>query len=216
VYVAVRMRRVWTLLVVTGALMAGASSALAHPERQSYFPNASKGAVPKYRHAKPPLVVCKRDSRARVRKIFKGRARARTRRHRLRTLRACRFHHIQSAVNAAKSNDRIQIMPGVYKEEPSRKVPVDQPACAAMFETPEDGDAKVPTYEHQVTCPNARNLIAVIGDSLADPDRECDHRCNLLIEGTGRRPKDVLIVGDRLKKDVIRADRADGFFLRNV
>ena len=32
----------------------------------------------------------------------------------------------------------------------------------------------------------------------------------------GRVPKDVLIEGDRLKKDVIRADRADGIFLRNV
>ena len=73
-----------------------------------------------------------------------------------------------------------------------------------------------PTFEHQVKCPNSRNLIAIIGDSLADPDRECDQKCNLLIEGMGRRPKDVMIVGDRLKKDVIRADRADGFYLRNV
>ena len=38
-----------------------------------------------------------------------------------------------------------------------------------MFETPDDGDAKVATYEHQVKCPNARNLIAVVGDSLARP-----------------------------------------------
>jgi hypothetical protein len=74
----------------------------------------------------------------------------------------------------------------------------------------------VPTYEHQVNCPNSRNLIAVIGDSLADPDRECDQKCNLLMEGMGRAPRDVMVIGDRLKKDVIRADRADGFFLRNV
>ena len=85
-----------------------------------------------------------------------------------------------------------------------------------MFEIPDDGDAPVATFEHQVKCPNARNLIAIVGDSLSDPDRECDKKCNLLIEGMGRRPKDVMIVGDRLKKDVIRADRADGFFLRNV
>ena len=85
-----------------------------------------------------------------------------------------------------------------------------------MFETPDDGDAPVPNFEHQVKCPNSRNLIAIIGDSLADPDRECDHKCNLLMEGLGRKPKDVMIVGDRLKKDVIRADRADGFYLRNV
>ena len=67
---------------------------------------------------------------ARVRKIFKGRARARTKRIRLRALKKCRFRHIQSAVNAAKTNDRIQIMPGVYREEPSRRVPVDQAECA--------------------------------------------------------------------------------------
>ena len=85
-----------------------------------------------------------------------------------------------------------------------------------MFETPDDGDAPVATFEHQVKCPNSRNLIAIVGDSLADPDRECDQKCNLLIEGLGRQPKDVMIVGDRLKKDVIRADRADGFYLRNV
>ena len=36
------------------------------------------------------------------------------------------------------------------------------------------------------------------------------------MEGLGRKPKDVLIEGDRLKKDVIRADRADGFYLRNM
>ena len=33
--------------------------------------------------------------------------------------------------------------PGVYSEEPSRSVPVDQPECAAMFEVPDDGDAPV-------------------------------------------------------------------------
>jgi hypothetical protein len=210
------MRRVWTLVVLLGTFALCASRAVAHPERATQFPDASKGAVPTYRHATRPLIVCKSNSRKKIKSIFKGKARARTRRIRLRALKKCRFRHIQSAVNRAKSNDRIQIMPGLYREAPSRKVPVDQPECAAMFETPEDGDAKVATYEHQVRCPNARNLIAVIGDSLADPDRECDQKCNLLIEGMGRRPKDVLIEGDRLKKDVIRADRADGFFLRNV
>ncbi len=36
------------------------------------------------------------------------------------------------------------------------------------------------------------------------------------MEGLGKRPTDVLIVGDRIKEDVIRADRADGFLLKNV
>src|SRR5215218_3421667 len=214
VYVAVRMRR-WTLLLALTAFVAFAATALAHPERKSYFPDASKASVPLYRHTAPPLVVCKSDSRARLRRIYAGSANARKLRIRLRALKRCRFRHIQAAVDAAKSNDRIQIMPGVYKEEPSRKVPVDQAECRGMFEKPDDGDPPVPTYQHQVTCPNARNLIAVIGDSLSDPDRECDQKCNLLMEGMGLEPKDVMVVGDRLKKDVIRADRADGFFLRN-
>ena len=129
VYVAVRMRRVWTLLVVLTVLMAGASTALAHPERQSFFPDASKGAVPKYRHARPPLVVCKRNSRALVRKIFKGRSRAQTKRQRLRTLKKCRFRHIQAAVNAAKQQrphpDHAGRLPGgAQPQGPGRPVQV--------------------------------------------------------------------------------------------
>jgi hypothetical protein len=211
------MRRVWTLLVLLGAFALLASTAAAHPERQAFFPDPNKGAVPKYSgHNAKPLIVCKSDSKKRIKSIFKGRKQARKKRIRLRQAKKCRFHNIQTAVNHAKTNDRIQILPGVYKELPSRKVPVDQAACRSMFEVPEDGDAPVPNFEHQVKCPNSRNLIAIVGDSLADPDRACDHRCNLLMEGLGRNPKDVLIQGDRLKKDVIRADRADGFYLRNV
>jgi hypothetical protein len=211
------MRRLWTLPGVLCAFALLAATAVAHPERQTYFPDGSKGAVPKYSgHNKKALIVCKSSSRKRIRSIFRGKAQARKRRVRLRQLKKCRFHNIQGAVNHAKTNDRIQILPGVYREQPSRRVPVDQARCASMFETPSDGDAPVPTYEHQVKCPNSRNLIAIIGDSLADPDRECDQKCNLLMEGLGRDPKDVLIEGDRLKKDVVRADRADGFYLRNV
>jgi hypothetical protein len=55
-----------------------------------------------------------------------------------------------------------------------------------MFEEPEDGDAPVATYEHQVKCPNARNLIVIAGDSLEDQDRVCDSKCNLQILGQGR------------------------------
>ena len=211
------MTRVWTLLVTVMAFGALASVAVAHPERSTEFPDHTKGSVPKYSgHNAKPLIVCKSNSRKLIRKIYKGKKQARKRRTRLRQYKKCRFRHIQSAVNRAKTNDRIQILPGVYREKPSRKIPVDQAECRSMFEVPDDGDAPVPTYEHQVKCPNARNLIAIIGDSLADPDRECDQKCNLLIEGMGRKPKDVFIEGDRLKKDVIRGDRADGLYLRNV
>jgi hypothetical protein len=207
----------WTLIVALGAFALLSGTALAHPERQSFFPDPNKGAVPKYGgHNKKALIVCKADSKKRIKSIFKGKKQARKKRIRLRQAKKCRFHNIQTAVNKAQTNDRIQILPGVYKEMPSRRVPFDEAKCASMFETPEDGDAKVPTFEHQALCPNSRNLIAIVGDSLSDPDRECDHKCNLLMEGLGRNPKDVQIIGDRIKKDVIRADRADGFYLRNV
>jgi hypothetical protein len=205
------------LLAALTAFGLMATSAFAHPERTTFFPDFTKGAVPKYSgHSTPPLVVCKSDSRARINRIFAGPELASKKRIRLRALKKCRFRHIQAAVDAAKNNDRIKIMPGVYREEPSRAVPLDQAECRDMFEVPDDGDPPVPTFEHQAKCPNSHNLIAIIGDSLEDPDRVCDRKCNLLIEGRGLEPKDVKIVGDRLKKDVIRADRADGFFLRNV
>ena len=216
VYVAVRMRG-WALLVLLGAFAAFPTSAVAHPERSTEFPDPTKGSVPKYGgHNETPLIVCKPSSETRIRAIFKGEQYASKLRTRLRQLDKCRFRHIQAAVNKAKSNDRIQILPGVYKEEPSRRVPVGEAKCKDMFEIPDDGDAPVATYEHQVKCPNSRNLIIVLGDSLSDSDRECDRKCNLLIEGLGRKPGDVKIVGDRLKKDVIRGDRADGLYLRNV
>ncbi|MFY9578263.1 MAG: hypothetical protein WAQ33_02970, partial [Gaiellaceae bacterium] len=94
---------------------------------------------------------------------------------------------------------------------------VFDPACAALL-VPAAGTAGdmaklVPSYEYQRRCPNAQNLIAIVGDS--NGDGVCDDKCNLQIEGTGQRPSDVLILGDRRKLNVIRADRADGIVLRN-
>jgi hypothetical protein len=199
------------------------ATAGAHAERATFFPDASKGQRPKHRSHGPSRVVCKPDSKRRLKRSWKGAAEqtARRRRYLLTVLKRCGYRHIQQAVNAAKTGDRILIMPGVYKEEPSRKIPVAQKKCEGegYWEASGDNhqaDGRVPTYKHQVDCPNSRNLIAVIGDSLADDDRECDHKCHLQMQGMGRRPKDVLIVNDRLKQDVIRADRADGFRLENV
>ncbi len=97
------------------------------------------------------------------------------------------------------------------------------------------------SYAYQVKCPNDQNLIAVIGRANGngtDPQPPLDDRhgipnlgpcirCNLQIEGSGVGPDDVIVDGGRVasgnhgpigaKKDVgIRADRADGFVLRNV
>ena len=193
------------------------AAALGHAERATFFPDHTLASVPKYRTTGPARVVCKADSAKRVRKIFSGSKE----RLRLRQLKGCRYRHIQQAVDAARSGDRILIMPGLYLEEPSRRIPVKDPKCAGeqFWETSGDNhqeDGRVPTFAHQAVCPNARNLIAIIGDSLADEDKRCDQKCNLLMHGMGRKPADVVIRNDRLKQDVIRADRADGFQLRNV
>ncbi len=197
-------------------LLALPSLASGHAERATFFPDHDAGSVPVRDTSRPELVVCKSGSKARIKKQFRGKKR----KARLKLLKRCRFQDIQAAVDHSKTGDRIAVMPGLYKELPSRAVPVHDPKCEGdqFWESSGDqhqSDGRVPTYLHQFTCPNARNLIAVIGDSL-DDDRVCDMRCNLTIEGFGKRPEDTLIKGDRLKPDVIRADRADGFQLRNI
>ncbi|HWM12186.1 MAG TPA: hypothetical protein VNO82_22690, partial [Solirubrobacteraceae bacterium] len=178
-----------TLLAVLMLALA-APAALAHPERQAFFPDGSVGAVPKYRTtAKQILIVCKRDSAKRIRRAFKGRLEQR----RLRQLKRCRFRHVQAAVNKARNGAIIRVMPGVYREQPSRRAPEPDPRCADDYEeigssllesgvAGEGGGAKVANYEYQRKCPNAQNLIAVIGDG-PDEDRVCDSKCNLQIEG---------------------------------
>jgi hypothetical protein len=157
----------------------------------------------------------------------------------------CKFREIQPAVTAAKNNDRIVIMPGLYLEPTARAKPTNDPACE-KFRTNgdkpgEEGNAL--SYAYQVNCPNDQNLIAVMGRAVSSepdpiPPRQNRHgipnagdciRCNLQMEGSGVSADDVVIdAGDETKgnggpngvgskKDVvIRADRADGFVLRNV
>jgi hypothetical protein len=205
-----------------GVPLAFSAAAPAHPERPAYFPVHEEGKRPVYRSNGPKLVVCKEDSKARIAKLPDRKMRAKNRR----LLKQCRFRHIQAAVDAAKSGYRILILPGVYREEPTRDKPEPDPRCKDMYTSGDQPDAlslggliskrpsKVPNYEYQYYCPNAQNLIAIIGDDPKDADRKCDHRCNLQIEGMARR-QDVLIDGSRKKLNVIRGDRADGLYLRN-
>ena len=186
------------------------SAAVAHSERDAqYPPGTSRTAPPKFRTGGPTLVVCKSDSRRWIRRHLSGRLL----RSNLALLRRCRFRHIQDAVTAAKSGYRILVLPGIYREEPSRKVPYDDPKCAGLMTKSSDGH-DVPSYEYTLKCPTLRNLIAIVGDT--DGDRRCDVRCNLQIEGTGSRPSQVYLLGDKKKSNVIRGDRADGIALRNL
>jgi hypothetical protein len=222
------MRRAAVLTAGLLVLTFGASTAFGHAERHAYFPDGSVGSVPVYRTTAAQVIyVCKADSAARIRRSYAGTdAHSRQmRRKRLRQLRSCHTRNIQAAVNKAHNGAIIRIMPGVYTEEPSRRAPNPDPRCANDYDTiggvlldtgatGNVGGAKVPDYEYQRKCPNGQNLIAIIGDG-PDPDRVCDGKCNIQLEGWGRSHRDVLISGQRTKLNVIRGDRADGIFLRN-
>jgi hypothetical protein len=155
----------------------------------------------------------------------------------------CRYREIQPAVTASHNNDRVVVMPGVYKEASSRKVPNFPPECEKYRETSEKGSGAV-SFAYQAHCPNAQNLVAVIGradtgkpDPPSSPTGRPDPhglpnagrciRCNLQIEGTGPAPDDTVVEAGRAEsgdgapigsaKDVgIKADRADGFVLRDM
>jgi hypothetical protein len=214
----------WVVAVV---VLAVPGLSWAHAERPSQFPPGfpdNTGTVPVYRPctiASRGLcaeggrfrVVCARDSRLRIEALAPGPARDRS----LQLVRMCHHRSIQKAVRRAQSGDHIFIMPGVYTERRSRRKPYPDPRCKDLFTTTEGG-AQVPSYEYQRKCPNAQNLIAIIGDT--DGDHRCDTKCSLQIEGTGAVPEDVVIQGDRFsqpgqKLNGIRADRADGIYLRN-
>ena len=193
-------------------------AALGHAERPSFYPVPSGRHVPKL--GKPTLgglVVCQPNSRAVIaRKVQRKAVRA----HDMALLKRCRFDSIQAAVDAATNGTRIQILPGVYTEPQSRKVPFPDPKCEKYMvdeagpRRPDQTVRKAPSYEYHLCSPNSANLIAILGDSR-DPDRACDHKCDLSLEGAGDSPDDVVISGDGHHPNVIKADRADGIVFRN-
>jgi hypothetical protein len=156
----------------------------------------------------------------------------------------CRYHSIQEAVFDAHNNDFIVVMPGVYSEPRSRKQPTFDPKCQKyLTDTDFGGGGPVGlSYRYQWHCPNDQALINVLGrkpgkgkppapqpDRHGIPDLGPCVRCNLQIQGSGAKPEDVAIDSGRVsagnggpsavgsKKDVaLKADRADGFVLKNV
>src|SRR3954471_3646633 len=237
-----------------------------NPKPDTRVKPAAGGKVPKLRslasaarrkHSRGVRVrvVCKRNSmkllrrdlrRARTRgfryrptgkkqKLTRKRARRLLKLNR-RLRRKCHFRQIQPAVNRSNNNDRVVIMPGIYTEPRSRKVPNFPKRCDKYRETSEKGAGAV-SYAFQVHCPNAQNLVAVIGradtgkpDPSSSPTGRPDPhglpnegaciRCNFQIEGTGPASDDTVIDAGRVAsgdgapidavKDVtLKADRAD-------
>ena len=162
-------------------------------------------------------------------------------------LQQCKYKEIQPAATAARNNDRIVVMPGVYTEPTARSQPTNDKRCAHLTQ---ENDRQVETgenqkgalsYEYQTKCPNDQNLVAVMGRENGngkDPQPPRDERrgipnlgpcvrCNVQMEGSGVGADEVIVDAGRVesgdrdpighKKDVgIRADRADGFVLRNM
>jgi hypothetical protein len=156
-------------------------------------------------------------------------------------LRKCKFDNVQDAVDKAGNNDRVIVMPGVYTEPDSRSAPTNDPKCDGLEETNDRGQTGALSYRYQLSCPNDQNLVAVLGrepgatappqppnpDRHGIPDEGSCVRCNLQLEGSGLTPDDVVLdagnvaAGDGgppnpVKDVVVRADRADGFVLRNM
>jgi putative cell wall-binding protein len=210
--------RIAAVLCALALMLSLAPSALAHLEREGFWPEGDL-PVPTYRTDGPALVVCKPDTAERLAAF------PRADRERNEALLAqCEFEHIQDAIDAVtEQGSRILVMPGLYREEPNREL---EGECA---EEKADHD-QVFTYEDHLRCPHAVSLIHILGqDSPAgEPDEHGSEElrcrnalCNLQIEGTGPSPLDVVIDGGYtedgqwLKENGIRADRADGLYLAN-
>jgi hypothetical protein len=193
------------LLVIVPAL------AFAHEERHAEFPDGN-GTTPRLLTAKTSndtLLVCKSDSKTLFSTLPIG---LRERNQRL--YQRCMdhgFRHIQAAVDAVQHRKtRILVLPGVYREEPSLRA--HREGCDNLdgqSNGDEPGTPSVLTYRQQRRCPHVQNLITIFGDS--DGNRECDlPQCGLQIQGTGRKPSDVVLDGGFKTLNGIRADRVDG------
>jgi len=199
-------RRTVALILGISLIGVGATATAAHRERPTTFPSGA-GSVPVYRTDGPYLVVCKPDTPSRL-SGFPNALRATV----MNLYRECQsrgYEHLQAAVDAvAVRGTRILMLPGRYLESPS--------LAALSRECEAIAAQALLSYEDQLACPHHDNIVAILGDG-PDADTACDGRlCDLQLEGVGRTPADVVVDGRFKRRNVIRADRADGFYVRNI
>jgi hypothetical protein len=200
---------VLTSIVVVAAI--AATGVAGHAERDAFFPPGEK-EVPEYRSHGPYFLACKEDTPARLGGFdHAGRIRE------LLRYAECRdagHEHLQDAVDAVPARGwRILVQPGLYQEEPSverLRDPVGE--CVAL------AGRSILEYAEHLACPNLQNAVAILGDR--DGDGVCGTRddevlCDLQIEGTGRTREDVVLDAAWNHLNGLRADRADGIYLRH-
>lgn len=200
-----RIRRVLGVVATSSAIiMLGTQAAWAHDEREVTLPDGS-GSVPEYRTAEQAtetLLVCGSDADDFGQRIANFPDDLKQENDAL--FQQCQddgFTSIQDAVDAvSQPGANIYLLPGIYTEEASRERLSEE--CAAL-DGDEPGDYQVISYEQQVQCPHTQNLIAILGVE------------DLQIEGTGEEADDVIIDADFTKLNAIRADRANGIYLKN-
>jgi hypothetical protein len=192
-----------TSAIALALLVLSPGTALAHAEREVEFPPGN-GSVPKASNRGPSLVVCTQKSDDLIENLS-GAVRERNEK----LLDRCKYRSVQTAINHVKEQDsRILILPGTYREMKTLKK--DLPA-----ECEDLKDVAILEYEQQKKCPTLQNIITIFGDSN-DEDVVCDNAlCGLQIEGTGSKPEQVKLEGDYRRLNVLRADRADGIYLKN-
>jgi hypothetical protein len=192
------------LLPVAAVVALFPGAALAHDERDVIFPDGS-GSVPEYRTGGRQLLVCKTDPADFETRIAGFEPSLRDRNQEL--FDRCQeegYRHLQEAVDAATPGTTILVLPGVYQEEPSLAAPTGE--CVTI-DAPHGGGRdhyQVLSYAQQLACPHEQNLVAILGKQ------------DLQIEGTGAAPTDVVVDAQYRKLNAIRADRADGIYLRNL
>ena len=196
--------------LTAGLVLVVAPLALAHRERPIASPPRS-GQVPDLnRVSSKTVVVCKPSSKptkaehdaihlllqtATGPALDDAQARETAWHANTKLFKKCRYEHVQEAVNAVGDGTAIKVLPGVYREEPSRAQ-----STSSSGDLP-DGSY---SYEYHVAHPNDANLVAILGKK------------NITLEGTGAHPRDVLLDVGFVKDVGIRCDRCEGFIVRNL
>lgn len=195
--------RTWIGLAVAVVLALWPAGAAAHYERPTHFPDGT-GSVPVVRTGGPHLVVCNGDQAAFEQRIA-GFA-SDMRYLNLRLFAECQergYPYLQAAVdNVQSAGTTIYVLPGLYQETPS--LAPDSDACNHLKAQRVKLGYQILSYEQQRQCPHQQNLVAIFGVR------------DLQIEGTGASPNDVVFDGQFQKLNVIRGDRTNGLYIRNI